>query len=326
MRLTRRGWGALVVVGLAYTAAYLSGARALNAVVAPLLAALAAGAILVYRADEPTVTYGSLRSGYPGQTRTLTVDVDGGGLVSLRQPLPDGVGGANLDATVTPPHSVERTLTFAERGIYRLATPRVTQRDPLGLVGRRVDVSVALEFVIYPAVYDLDEVRLSTLFADELAAERQEFDRLREYVPGDPLKNVHWKSSAKHDDFLVMEFSPAQRTETVHIVADATTGTDDAMATAAATLALGALEAGLGVELTVPGQRVASGQGEAHRENLLRVLASTGAGTVPDGVHADADISIHADSGGVHVRYGDRTERFDALLGTADQHVGEVSA
>jgi uncharacterized protein (DUF58 family) len=326
MRLTRRGWGVLVVVGLAYTAAYLSGARALNAVVAPLLAALGAGTLLVYRADAPTVTYGSLRSGYPGQERTLTVDVDGGGLVTLVQPLPDGVRAWDLDATVTPPHSFERTLVFADRGIYRLDAPRVSQRDPLGLVGRSVEVSVDLEFVVYPTVYALDDVTLSQLFADELAAERQEFDRLREYVPGDPLKNVHWKSSAKHDDFLVMEFSPAQRTETVHIVVDAEPGSDDAMAAAAATLALGALDVGLGVELTVPGQRVASGRGETHRENLLRVLAGASAGTVPDAVHGEADISVHADSSGAHVRVGDRTERFENVLGTTGQRVGEVPA
>ena len=326
MRLTRRGWGVLVVVGLAYTAAYLSGARALNAVVAPLLAAFAVGAILVSRADAPTITYGSLRSGYPGQTRTLTVDIEGGGLVTLDQSLPDGFAGADLDATVTPSHTVERTLTFANRGIYRLPTPTVHQRDPLGLVWRRVDVAVGLEFVVYPIVYDLDEARLSQVFGDELAAERQEFDRLREYVPGDPLKNVHWKSSAKYDDFLVMEFSPAQRTETVHLAADATAGNDDAMATAAATLALGALDAGLGVTLTLPDRQAASGQGEVHRETLLRVLAGAGAGRVSDAVHQEANISIRADDSGVQVRYGDHTERLDDLLGTTGQRVGEVPA
>ena len=326
MRLTRRGWGALVVVALAYTAAYLSGARALNAVVAPTLAALAAGAVLVFRADEPTITYGSLRSGYPGQTRTLSVGVEGDGVVTLGQALPDGVAATDLGATVTPPHSIERTITFAERGVYRLGAPTVRQRDPLGFVGRRVDAAVDVEFVVYPTVYAMDEGRLSTLFADELAAERQEFDRLREYVPGDPLKNVHWKSSAKYDDFLVMEFSPSQRTETVHIAADATAGNDDAMATAAATLALGALDAGLAVELTVPDTRVASGQGEAHRENLLRALAGAGAGTVPDGVHDGADVSVRADSDGARVRYGDRTERFESVLGTTGQRAGEVSA
>jgi uncharacterized protein (DUF58 family) len=325
MRLTRRGWGALVVVALAYTAAYLAGARALNAIAAPILAALVVGALLVWRADEPSLTYGSFQSGYPGQTRTLHVDVNGGGLITLVQPLPDGIEASALDATVTPPHSLEREMTLADRGIYRLAAPTVRQRDPLGLVSRRVGVDVDLEIVVYPPVADTDDVRLSQLFANELAAERQEFDRLREYVSGDPLKNVHWKSSAKYDDFLVMEFAPAKRTESVHIVADGTAGNADAMASAAATLALGALDAGLSVELTVPGEHVSSGTGTAHRESLLRVLAGVRSGTVPSSVHDEADISIHADGGSPRVRVSDRTERFDDLLGTTSQPAGEVS-
>ncbi|MEF8785266.1 MAG: DUF58 domain-containing protein [Haloarculaceae archaeon] len=325
MRLTRRGWGALVVVALAYTAAYLAGARALNAIAAPILAALVVGAVLVWRAEEPSLTYGSLQSGHPGQTRTLHVDVNGGGLVTLAQPLPDGIEATAIDATVTPPHSLERVLTLADRGIYRLAAPTVRQRDPLGLVSRRVDVDADLEVVVYPSVATTDDVRLSQLFADELAAERQEFDRLREYASGDPLKNVHWKSSAKYDDFLVMEFAPAQRTESVHIVADATPGNADAMASAAATLALGALDAGLSVALTVPGERVPSGTGTAHRESLLRVLAGVRSGTVPSSVHDEADISIRAESANPRVHVGDRTEQFDNLKTTTSRPVGEVS-
>lgn len=325
MRPTRRGWGALAVVALTYTAAYLAGARALNAIAAPILAALAVGALLVWRAEEPDITYGSLRAGCPGQTRTLQADVTGGGLVTFTQPLPDGLDAPAIEATVTPPHSIERSVTFGERGIYRLAAPTVRQRDPLGLISRRVGADIDLEIVVYPTVADVDEVRLSQLVTDELAAERQEFDRLREYVSGDPLKNVHWKSSAKHDDFLVMEFAPAQRTESVHIVADGTAGNADEMASAAATLALGALDAGLGVELTVPDERVSAGTGTAHRERLLRVLAGARSGTVPSTVHEEADISIHADGRSPQIRVSDHTERFDDLLGTAGQPTGEVS-
>jgi len=325
MRLTRRGWSTLGVVALAYAAAYLAGARALNAVAGPLLAALVVGAVLVWRAEEPRLTGDSPRAGYPGQTRTLCLDVAGDGIVTLTQPLPDGIEASTLDATVTPPHSIERSLTLADRGVYRLTAPTVRQHDPLGLVGRRVDADLDLEIVVYPSVADLDASELSRLFGDELAAERQEFDRLREYVPGDPLKNVHWKSSAKTDDFLVMEFAPEQRTETVHVVADAARGNADAMASAAATLALGALDAGLGVELTVPGMHVPAGQGVPHRETLLRALAQAGAGTVPSATHEAADISIHADGERTQVRFSDHTERFGDLVGTTGRQDREVS-
>lgn len=314
MRLTRRGWSALAVIGLAYAAAAGSGARALNAVVAPLLVALAAGAIVVWRAEVPTVSYGSLRSGPPGQTRTVRADLTGGGVVTLTQPLPAGVEATEFEATVTPPHTIERTVTFTERGVYRPAAPAVRQQDPLGLVSRHVPTDTEVEFVVYPTVYDIDGMGRSGLFANELTAKRNEFDHLREYVPGDPLRNIHWKSSVKRDGFLVMEFAPTQEAETVHIVADAAAGAADAMASSAATLALEALDAGLSVSLTVPGTSIPGGQGTAHRETILRVLAGTGPGTVPSATHESADVSVHADDGGTRVRFEGRTERFDELF------------
>ncbi len=321
MRLTRRGWAVLAVLAGTYVAAYLAGERALNAVAAPLLAALVVGAVLVWRADPPTLSYSSLRPGFPGDERTLTVTAGGGGVVTVEQPLPDGLDATAIDAAVTPPHSFERPVTLARRGVYRLESPTVRQRDPLGLVSTAVTVDPACEFVVYPTIYDLDDRHVTRLFSDENAAERQEFDRLREYVPGDPLRNVHWKSSAKRDDLLVMEFAPAEHTETVTVAADADEGHADAMAAAAATVALAALDADLQVALTIPDDHLAAGLGETHRGNVLRLLAGATAGRVSAETHAEAEVSVRADANGTHVRIGDR---FVALRDGGDTR--EVSA
>lgn len=326
MRLTRRGWTVLGVVALAYLAAWLAGERSLNAVAAPLLAALLAGGVLVWRAEEPTVAYGPVQAGHPDTTDTLTVAVEGSGLVVLRQPFPDGIEAGDIDATMTPPATLEREVTRRERGVYRLETPDVSQRDPLGLVARQVSVDIDVEFVVYPRAYALAGGRLSRLLGETSAAERQEFDRLRQYAPGDPLRNIHWKSSAKRDDFLVMEFSPTRHTESITIAADATPGHADRMATAAATLALAALDADLSVELTLADGRRPPGHGPSHRETLLRELAGAGPGSLPEPVHEEADISIRADRDGPRVRIGETIEAFDALIGTGKRRSPEVSA
>ncbi|MFC7131971.1 MULTISPECIES: DUF58 domain-containing protein [Salinibaculum] len=324
MRPTRRGVAALVVVALAMGLAWAAGERALNAVAAPLLAAFLFGAFVVWRAPEPAVAYGRLQSGYPGDERTLTIDVAGGALVTLDLHLPEGLATADVDTVVSPPATVERTLTLARRGIYRLDPPRVRQRDPLGFVERRVDVDATTEFVVYPRVYEMDAGALSALFADELAAERQQFDRLREYEPGDPLKNVHWKSSAKRDDLLVMEFAAAEQHETVHVAAEAAEGYTDEMAAAAATLATSALEAGLTVSLTAPDDSLPAETGDEHREALLRLLSRTGPGRLPAEVRESADVAISADAEGTTVRLADRTQSFEAVRGTGGAGTGEV--
>ncbi|PSP60117.1 hypothetical protein BRC73_03880, partial [Halobacteriales archaeon QH_7_66_37] len=154
--------------------------------------------------------------------------------------LPYGTSEERVDATVTLPHTFDLETTLEQRGLYDVGPPTIRQRGPLGLVERRIDTTETSTLVVYPERYGLarDGV-FSRFFADELETERQEFDRLREYTPGDPLRHIHWKSSAKHDEFLVMEFAPTRRTETVTIAASSTPGYADEMARASATFAVG---------------------------------------------------------------------------------------
>jgi uncharacterized protein (DUF58 family) len=317
MRLTLRGWGVVCVVGLAALFAALSGARALNAVAAPLVVALGVGALQLSRAGLPTVSVDAIRPGFPDQTRRLRVQLEGRALARVRVPLPDGLAGDAVDATVDMPCTLERTVTLRERGVHHFSRVGVVQRGPLGLVARGVEAPVPGEVVVYPRRYAVTGATLSSLLSEDAVAERQEFDRLREYVPGDPLRNVHWKSSAKREEFLVMEFSSGETDETVEIVASATAGNADGMASAAATLAGLALDANRPVSVTVPDGEIPAGQGESHRENVLRLLAETGDGSVPDYRHEAADVSIRATDRGTTVRVGDRRHDFAAL--TADR-------
>ena len=317
MRLTLRGWGVLCVVAMAVGFAALSGARALNAVAAPLVVALAVGAVQLSRAGTPTVTVESPRPGFPGQERTLRLELEGRALATVRVPLPDGLAGEAIDETVDMPCTVERAVTLAKRGVYQFSRVSIRQRGPLGLVARGLETSIPGDVVVYPRRYTVPGATLAALFSEDAVAERQEFDRLREYVPGDPLRNVHWKSSAKRDEFLVMEFASGETDETVEVAAGSVGDSADEMASAAATIAELALAADRPVALTLPGDELPAGQGSTHRESILRLLAETKGGPLPDGVHERADVSIRATEEGTTVRVGDRRHDFAAI--TADR-------
>jgi uncharacterized protein (DUF58 family) len=314
MRLTTRGWATVAAVVLSVLLAVGFGQRSLNAVAAPALAALVVAAVQVWRADAPTVAFDAPRPGFPGQRRDVALAVEGDGLATVRQPLPPGLTARPIEATVPLPHTFERELALEARGVYDLGPPAVRQRDPLGLVARALEADATAEVVVYPQVYTLADPTLGGLLADRATAERQEFDRLREYVPGDPLRNVHWKSSAKHDEYLVMEFSPGERTETVTVAAEADDDHADRMAAAAATVALAALEAGLTVELAVPDASLPAGAGDAHRENALRLLAGADGGSVDESVRAAADVSIRAGPEGTSVRLPEGERSFESLV------------
>ncbi len=323
MRLTLRGWGVVCVVGLAALFATLSGARALNAVAAPLVVAVGVGALQLSRAGMPTVSVDPMRPGFPDQTRQFRVQLDGQALARVRIPLPDGLAGEAVDATVDMPCTLERAVTLETRGVHQFSRIRVVQRGPLGLVARSVEAPIPGGVVVYPRRYTVTGVTLASLLSEDAVAERQEFDRLREYVPGDPLRNVHWKSSAKREEFLVMEFSSGQTDETVEVVAGATEGSADEMASAAATVAGLALDANRPVSVTLADGEIPAGQGKSHRENVLRLLAETDGGSLPAHRHEAADISIRATNSRTTVQVGDQRHDFAAI--TADRIAEEVT-
>jgi len=315
LRITRRGRLAIVLIALAVVLGWQFGSRSLNAVAAPTLAALLVGALHVRRSGDPAVELSPTEAGFPGETRGITVELSGHGIATVEIALPDGMGEDRIDATVTLPHTFELETTLEERGLYEIGPPLVRQRGPLGLVERRVESSATTALAVYPRRYTLARDGIvNRFFADELETERQEFDRLREYVPEDPLRHIHWKSSAKHDEFMVMEFAPTERTETVTIAASASSGAADEMARASATIAETALDAGFDVELVVPDGLLPPGQGTTHRRNLLRLLARTGPGSVPDSVAAEADVAIDAGEDATTVRIADRECELSQLV------------
>jgi Uncharacterized conserved protein (some members contain a von Willebrand factor type A (vWA) domain) len=306
----------VVAVGLAWQ----FGARSLNAVVVPLVAAVVVGAVYTYRSDEPAVTVSSVTPGDVGESRRLTVAVAGAGLADVTVNLPPGVAEAGVSTTMSLPGTIEREIELTDRGVYAVGPTTICHRGPLGLIEQPVEVDATGSVTVYPVRHELsDEQSFGELLADEAETERQSFDRVREYEPGDPLRRIHWKTSAKHEQFHVVEFDPTQRIETVTIVAEAVPGAADSMAEAVASIADAGLDAGLTFEVAVPGAYLPPGQGTAHRENLLGILARTESGTPAELTVADGDIAVLATGDATTVRTNNRETAFAELRETGTE-------
>lgn len=315
MRLTRRGWAVVGFVVLIVALGWQFGSRSLNAIAAPLVGALLVGSLQVFWADRPEVNLRAPDAGFPDEHRTVSVEVGGSGLAVVDISMPSGTSAERIETAVSLPESFEQRIELEARGVHRLGPVRLTQRDALGLVERRADDPAETDLVIYPRRYDVPpESTLARLFDDHLETERQEFDRLREYVPGDPLRHVHWKSSAKHDDFLVMEFAPTERTDTVTVAATSETETADDMASGALAVAELALDAGLEVKLVVGEETLPPGSGGSHREAVRRLLARAAGGDVPDDSLEQSDVFVRQTTDGTTVRVGGRDHDLQALV------------
>jgi uncharacterized protein (DUF58 family) len=115
----------------------------------------------------------------------------------------------------------EVQLSFAidapVRGVVTVGPARVVRQDPLGLVSREVSHGVAATLFVHPVtvglasmssgfVRDLEGTPTRDLTDNDLS-----FHALREYVPGDDRRNIHWKSTAKTGQFMVRQFEQSRR-------------------------------------------------------------------------------------------------------------------
>ena len=320
MHLTRRGYGAVGVIVLAIAMALLGGTegRALNALAAPVAVALVAAAIQVRRAGAPTVERTEPRRGFPGERRTVTLSVAGGGVATVTETLSAGIEGGATDETVDLPDSIEYEIRLAGRGTQTIGPTTVAVRDVLGLVEATHTVHETTEVLVYPAVSRIDGDRLFARTMGPEVDERTEFDRLREYVPGDRLRDVNWKTTAKLDELLVTEYTDPVDEDAISIVAGAADGAADEMASTTASLVVAAQRVGLAVKLNVPGGELPRGYGVAHRTNALELLAKTPAGDLDLSLRENPDVRVWADDEGVEVTVGGEPCPIDSL--TVTQH------
>ncbi|MGC8668697.1 MAG: DUF58 domain-containing protein [Chthonomonadales bacterium] len=109
-------------------------------------------------------------------------------------------------------------VTANKRGSYRLEWMTVTASDPLGIFAFSRKFRAQSEFLVFPRPQPIMELLLSGAerygFRDlPIAATRGsgiDPDGVREYIPGDPLRRMHWKSTARTGRLNVIEFEEAR--------------------------------------------------------------------------------------------------------------------
>ena len=93
-------------------------------------------------------------------------------------------------------------ITFPRRGVYRQDTFRIVTRFPFGFLQKARRVDLETEALVYPSVEptrDFFEILPGLQGAlESLAKGRgQDLYALRDYVPNDSVRHVHWKASAR---------------------------------------------------------------------------------------------------------------------------------
>ncbi|ELY68686.1 DUF58 domain-containing protein [Natrinema versiforme] len=325
MRLTLRGWTVVVVVCGALVLSWQSGPRALNAVVVPLVVVVLAGLVTVGRADRPRVTRRPVEEGFIREERAVEVEIeiDDTTAATVRDTVGDGLSATTeplAETTLEGEETVSYDVRLEARGERRVGPLSITVSDVIGLVERRFAYEETTAVLVYPRVRELaggSAADVQTLAGLAERRDHEEFDHLREYRRGDPLRDVHWKSAAKRpdDDLVVAEYADDADGGAVTIAADCLTDRDDEMASAAATVATFLLEQGATVGITVPGGTQPPGSGQDHYRDILQLLAVAGPGELGERTRGDADVLVRTDEGGTTVVVDGHEIPFDRLCG-----------
>ncbi len=122
----------------------------------------------------------------------------------------------------------EWICSAAKRGKFQIASARIETASPLGFWSYWKTASVSSELRIYPNLAR-ERKNLAALFLNRGAfgihAQRQigrgrDFEKLREYIPGDSFEDVHWKATAKRGRPVTKVFQ-IERTQEVYVIIDA---------------------------------------------------------------------------------------------------------
>ncbi|RZU53175.1 uncharacterized protein (DUF58 family) [Krasilnikovia cinnamomea] len=106
--------------------------------------------------------------------------------------------------------TVEYPVPTVRRGVVPVGPLRVTRGDPLGLMRLSRTYGAATTVWVHPRIHLLRAVPAGMARSldgriDKVPHGTITFDSLREYVVGDELRRVHWRSSAKVGELMVRE-------------------------------------------------------------------------------------------------------------------------
>lgn len=106
--------------------------------------------------------------------------------------------------------TVRYDVPTTRRGVVPVGPLRVVRRDPLGLVSLSRPYGETVPVWVHPRVHPLSVVptgagRSLDGQVDAVPHGSITFDSLREYVVGDELRRVHWRTSARVGELMVRE-------------------------------------------------------------------------------------------------------------------------
>lgn len=215
---------------------------------------------------------------------TLT-NQSGRAILPSRVVLPVGAGRGEFGIQrLAPGEKAEELFAIPthRRGVVEVGPVSVVRGDPLGLFERAHRRDEPVDLFVHPKTVLFDGQSLGFLRdleglpASDLSRDDVSFHALNEYQPGDDLRHVHWRSTARTGVMMVRQYEETRRSHFV-IGLSRSTGdyaTDDDFElgiSAAGSIGLRAIRDSQRVDVRVQGRELAAGTGKQLLDSLSAV-------------------------------------------------------
>ena len=222
--ITPIGWGSVVLlVACGLTGAVMGWQEAWSAAIVVGIVVVTAWLWLIPRGGysvnhdllEPRVTVGD-----HALIRLTVTNPRPRPLLPSRMEMPVGPGRAVFVVPTLTPRAVHERgfiLPTQRRGIVTVGPVLAVQRDPVGLLQRERSLTTPQDIHIHPRTLRLGTVLHGVLrdiegaVTQDLSSSDVAFHALRDYVPGDDRRNVHWRTTARTGRLMVRQFEETRR-------------------------------------------------------------------------------------------------------------------
>ncbi|WAL43191.1 DUF58 domain-containing protein [Actinomyces naeslundii] len=260
--ITPIGWGSVVLlVACGLTGAVMGWQEAWSAAIVVGIVVVTAWLWLIPRGGysvnhdllEPRVTVGD-----HALIRLTVTNPRPRPLLPSRMEMPVGPGRAVFVVPTLTPRAVHERgfiLPTQRRGIVTVGPVLAVQRDPVGLLQRERSLTTPQDIHIHPRTLRLGTVLHGVLrdiegaVTQDLSSSDVAFHALRDYVPGDDRRNVHWRTTARTGRLMVRQFEETRRSSLLVLLStrqdDYTGGEDfETAVSIACSLAMDAIQDG----------------------------------------------------------------------------------
>ena len=129
-------------------------------------------------------------------------------------------------------HEESFTIRTERRGVIPVGPAMTRRGDPIGIFSRDVVWTPVREVLVRPPLLPMESLGaglmrdLEGVSTDAVSQSDLAFHALREYVPGDDLRHIHWRSSAKvmastgESSLLVRQYLDTRRSHATIVVDD----------------------------------------------------------------------------------------------------------